>query len=492
MPQTAGSLKSKIIYQLAVSFLYSAAPLLVFPYISRVLGPEGVGRINFIDYAAQFFILIATFGIPLYGVREVARVRNDRTKLQRLTSELLTIHVLMTVVSLLLFGILMLLQPNDFRERGLVWLAILNVAGSALALEWLVHGLEDFAFLARRSFLVKLGTLAAVFIFVRQADDYLLYYAILVGGNLIILAADLFYAQRRSIHPAFSRDLKKHLRPLALFFITAVTLSIYTFFDTVILGLISGSLAVGFYTTALKIIRLSHNFINDLGGVMLPRVAFLVESGDHEGISRIMNKSLAYVLTITIPLGIVLFAAAPEIIFALGGDAFRESVSVLRLLSPMPLVIGLTNIFFIQILLPFRKDRQLVAGVVTGSIVSIGANLLLCPLYAHLGAAMACLAAEVVVACLLGYHAAREVKLYMDARQLGGIVITSILLIPLLFLSRQLFPGPLAALGCFGLLGLAWFLLSQRFIFRNAIVHEILHFFASKWKDRIKPASPVS
>ena len=492
MPQTAGSLKPKIVYQLAVSFLYSAAPLLVFPYISRVLGPEGIGKINFIDYAAQFFILIATFGIPLYGVREVSRLRHDTGRLQKLTSELVTIHVLMTGTAIILFGLLLALNPGDFRERGLVWLAVINIAASAVAMEWLIHGLEDFAFLARRSFIIKVASLISVFVLVREADDHLIYYAILVGGNLLILAADLYYAHQKGIRLRAARHIKKHIKPLSLFFVTAVTLSIYTFFDTVILGLISGSLAVGFYTTALKVIRLSHNFINDLGGVMLPRVAYLVEAGDHGGIARIMNKSLAYVLTITIPLWIILFAAAPEIIFALGGDAFQESVIVLRMLSVLPLVIGLTNIFFIQILLPFRKDRQLVTGVVLGSVVSIVANIVLCPLFAQRGAAMACIAAELVVACLLGYHAAREVKLQVNRRQLAGIFLSALLLLPLLYLCRLFISNQLVVLLCFGLSGGILFILLQRFVFRNAIVHEIIQFFTTKLRSRIKPATPVS
>lgn len=478
------SLKPKLFYQLAVSFLYSAAPIIIFPYISRVLGPANIGKINFIDYASQFFILMASFGVPYYGVREIARVRTQKEQLSRVTSELLIIHLLTTALSILLFGLLVIFRHDDFTEKQLILLACINIAGSAFGLEWMIHGLEDFSFLARRSFIIKILTLAAIFIFVRQSADYISYYFILIMSNILVLVIDAGYVFKQGIFLTRGKSFKKHIRPLAIFFLTSVTLSIYTFFDTVILGFIAGSLAVGFYTTSLKIIRIAHNLISDLGGVVLPRISYLRETGNHKEIGRIMNKSLQYVLTITIPLGVFLFLAAKEIIMVLGGAQFDSSVPVLQILAVLPLVIGLTNIFFIQILLPFEREKTMLAGVILGSMVSIIFNLILCPLYAEKGAAMSCVAAETVVALFLGAGALKEVRLSLSIRLIGGILLSSIIFVPVVLILRNVSSNYLVVLLLEGTACFILYALMQLFLFNNQMVKEVLHFIAGILRKR--------
>jgi O-antigen/teichoic acid export membrane protein len=483
-----GSLKPKLLYQLAVSFLYSAAPIIIFPYVSRVLGPEQIGKINFIDYTAQFFILFASFGLNFYGVREIARIRDDRESLARVGSELVLIHILTTIASLVIFGFLSFFRPEEFTEQALVVLAVVNIATSAFGLEWMIHGLEDFSFLAKRSFIIKILSLAAVFIFVRETSDYVWYYAILIMSNIVLLIVDLQYVRSLKLTLPPKAQLVRHFRPLSVFFLTTVSLSIYTFFDTVILGFIAGSLAVGLYTTALKIIRLAHNLISDLGGVLLPRVSYLVETGNHEEVRRIINKSFHYVLTITIPLGFFLFLAAEEIMLVLGGEGFAGSVPVLQILSLLPLLIGLTNIFFIQVLLPFGREKTMLTGVLAGSVVSLAANLILCPMFGERGAAMSCIAAELSVAIFLGIAASKEVRLSITGKQLAGIFLSSLLFLPLVmgirFFTGSLFLTVLLS----GLLCLLVFTLMQVYIFRNTIVIEIIQFFTGKWKGLGKNA----
>ena len=225
------SLKSKLLYQLSLSFFYCLIPIIVFPYISRVLGPGNVGKINFIDYIAQFFILFASFGIPLYGAREVAKARNKKEDLSRITSELVVIHLIFTSISLLIFGMLIIFKQKQFSDNGLVVLSAINLLSSCVSLEWFITGLEDFKFLAKRSFLIKILSVAFIFIFIRRSSDYILYYTILTGSNVLLLAIDAVYVLRKG-NPFINGhlEIRKHLRSLSVFFLTTITLSIYTFF----------------------------------------------------------------------------------------------------------------------------------------------------------------------------------------------------------------------------------------------------------------------
>ena len=185
------NLKSKFLLQIVVSLLHAAAPLITFPYIARVLGPENIGKINFIDYTSQLLILFASFGIPYYGVREISKIRDDVEKKRKLFSELLIIHLTVTVLSVILFLVIINFSPGQFHQRYLIILAAVNIFINAFSLEWFVHGHEDFAFLSKRSLLSKVIMVAAVFLIVREPNDYTVYYLILVTSGLILIVSDV-------------------------------------------------------------------------------------------------------------------------------------------------------------------------------------------------------------------------------------------------------------------------------------------------------------
>ncbi len=474
------SLKPKFLYQLSTSFLYAIAPLLVFPYISRVLGPENIGKINFVDFTAQFLLLFASFGIPLYGVREAAKLRNNKAGLNKLITELFCIHIVATIISLGVFAFLIFINKNIYNETLIIVLAGINLLISAFSFEWFIHGLEDFAFLSKRSFAIKIASVIIIFLIIKTSQDYVQYYFILIAGNALILLADVFYILRRKI--IFTKDInpRRHLKSLLLFFLTSTAISIYTFFDTIMLGIISGSLAVGFYTTALKVVKLSQTFVNELGGVLMPRMAYLIETKDHFEINRIINKSLQYVLTISIPMSILFFLSAPEIITVLASRQFNPSVVVLRVLSVLPFIIGISNVFGIQILLPFGREKRFLIAVVVGGILSVGLNYILCPLYAQNGAAISCVVAETIVTLLVFIFAFKLVNFIIPGKLIVGIIFSSLLFIPIVYLCRFSSDNSLVVLltSCF--LCFVVYVLIQVFIFQNSLMKDVINFFSSK------------
>jgi O-antigen/teichoic acid export membrane protein len=455
-----GNLKTKFLYQLIASFLHALIPLLTFPYIARVLGPDKLGIVNFIDYTSQIFITIASFGIPLYAVREVAKNRDNPKLLQKTVSELLTIHIIVTIVSIVAFLITLQLSNRIENEYDLVLLASLNILFNAFAFDWFIHGLEDFKTLSLRSLLVKVTVTILLFSFIQKEQDYLRYYIILVGGSLMLILYDLFYVKSKSLSISTSINIKKHFKPLFIFFLTSASISIYTLLDTFFLGVLTTSLAVGLYTTVLKIIRLSQNLINDIGGVLLPRISYLIEIKETNEISRIINKSTLYVFTVAIPLGMLFFLLAPEIILVLAGSKYEQAITTLQILSVLPLVIGLSNIFGIQVLIPYRQEKQLLKAVITGSIVSIILCLIFCPLYKEDGAAIATVIAEVIVTIVLGVFANNNIQFRFPIKSLFTICITALCFIPVIFVIRLLSANNLTVL----IISLACCLVSYFFI----------------------------
>ncbi|MBD0333519.1 MAG: oligosaccharide flippase family protein, partial [Chitinophagaceae bacterium] len=194
------SLKPNFLYHLLTSFLYSVTPVIIFPYISRLLGPENIGKINLIDYTAQFISLFAWFGIPLYGVREVGRLRNNPSELKKVISELLFIHIIISLIGLIVFIILIILNKNVYSDKNLVILSAVNILITAFTLEWVVQGLEDFAFVGKRFLISKLLSITIIFLLVKQRNDYVLYYFILICTNMVVVVLDIVYVLRNKIN----------------------------------------------------------------------------------------------------------------------------------------------------------------------------------------------------------------------------------------------------------------------------------------------------
>lgn len=470
------SLKLSFFFQLFTSFFYAVTPLITFPYVSRVLGPEKIGTVNFIDYTAQIFILFASFGIPLYGVREVAKSYADKEKLQKVVAELFSIHILSTVFSLVIFFITVLSFEEFNDNKELILLTAFSVVLNAFSFDWFVQGVENFKFLSLRTLIVRFISVVAVFLLIREASDFVYYYSILVGGSLMIMIADIFLLKKHRVSLNFTFSFQKHIRPLLLFFLTTASVSVYTFLDTFLLGVISGSLAVGFYTTSLKIVKLSQNLINDLGGVILPRVSFLIESKNNAEVEKIIFKSLYYVFTVSVPLCFFFFLMAPEIINILAGSQFLPSILTLRLLSLLPLIIGLSNVFGIQILIPYKREKEMLLSVLAGSIFSVLLCILLCPVFEQNGAAIACLTSEIAVTILTGYYARQLLHLSFPLKKLLTIITSTLLFIPIIFISRNLFVSDIVILvTCLALCSLIYISL-QYYLFTNTIVRESVSF----------------
>lgn len=474
-----GSLKIKFLYQLTASVLHALLPLFTFPYITRVLGPQHLGAINFVDYTAQIFITLANFGIPLYAVREIAKVRDSPTQLQNTISELITIQLFTTFIALASFLLTMRFSPSEDVGQFLVILASLNIFFNAFSLTWFIHGLEDFKTLSIRSLTIKILVTISVFILIKQPADFNKYYSILVSGSFMLIAYDLYYLKKKKLSFAFKKSVKNHIHPLFIFFLTTASFSLYTLFDTFILGVLTTTLAVGYYTTALKIIRLFQSFINSLSGVLLPRIAYLIEQKKDAEISQLLQKSILYVFTIAVPAGFLFFLLAPEIIQVLAGHQFMPSIATLQILSLLPLLIGLSNIFGIQVLVPHGREKQLLFSALIGSLISIFTCIILCPLLQQSGAALATVITELLVTLLMGWFASRNVKMLIPIKAIINICITAVTFIPVIIGIRYIFNQNLLILVLSLLICISIFCSAQFYIFSNSIISELVKFLRS-------------
>ena len=369
-------------------------PFLTFPYVARVLGPIGVGKVNFALSFASLFVLLGALGIPSYGMREVARARDRRVDLDRVYSELMSLGLLATVSALAAYFALVAAVPR-LREQSLL-LAVVGaqVMLSAFSLNWLYRGIEELRFITIRSLLFKAGSVVALFLFVKSPQDYLIYAVISVVASSGSGIVNVLGARRYVRFHLRCLDLRRHVKPVVLLFGLSVAVNAYTRQDSVLLGLLADDASVGYYSAAVKLTRLVLVAVTSLSPVLVPRVSNLLKTGRLLEARKLTRISLDFVYMLALPAIAGIELLAGPLVHVLSGTGFYPAITAMRIVAPVLLLIGLSNVIGSQILFPLGHERKLVFPPVVAAAVSLVANLLLVPKLAHTGAAIAAVAAE--------------------------------------------------------------------------------------------------
>ena len=469
-------LKDKFVFQLITGASQVLVPLLVYPYVTRVLGPQQLGIVNYIDFLSQMFIIFAAFGIPFYAIREVATVRNNPEARSVLIQELLSLHFLFTLAALLFF---VLFTYNRWQDHGMLYLlAAGNIFISIFTLDWYMQGMELFGYSAIRYLVVRLLLIAGFFLLVHSSQDVTAYLAIYSFGYL---AMAFVHARKMWLDNIWIRkplQLKRHMRPLWHFFLTSSAISLYIYFDTVLLERITGSpVLVGYYTTAVKLVKVFLVALLALGTVLLPRLSYLVNEGKLEEATRHLQTNLDFIWVVGLPVSAGIFLLAPEAMFLIAGNEFAQAAPLLQIMALIPLVIALSNLFCFQTLVPFKMERRFLLVVATGSVLSILLNMLLIPYWGAAGSAWANLITETYIAGLSAYFAGRLIRFQIPQRMYLSTLFCCLLFWPLIEGFRMLVSSPLllfmiAVSSC---MLLYYFL--QRFVFRNPVLLLIEDYF---------------
>jgi len=426
-----------------LAFTQLLFPLITYPYAARVLGPSGIGKVSYIEFTTGLIITLFSIGIPYYGVREIAKLKNDKQKRARLTSELILIHLIFSILSLLAFIALIALNQNYQQEKQLMFYGSLFILLQVFTIEWYLQGTEAFEFIAWRSIFIRLLAVISIFLFVRTGSDYVIYYVIILGTQLLVAIISISKALRENSLSFRAVDLKTHMKPLFYFFLTSSFVSIYVFFDTVILGWLTNKEHVGYYTFALRIVKLPLLLLLTLNTVLYPRISSLHHDANTEKILSLSRFTSKFFVTITIPLCFCFYLLAPEIIALLGGKDFDPSVKVIQWLSPLPLLLCFSNFFVWQILAPAHKEKLIMRAVLFGSVMSLLFNFLLIPPLKEQGAAIAVLVTEGIVFLISLYFSFEQAKKYFSLNNLIVSIAISLLTIPIIFFARTYFVSPL-------------------------------------------------
>lgn len=406
-------------FNFIMNFLLTASailfPLITFPYVSRVLQAAGNGKVAFATAVLTYFTMFASLGIPTYGIRVCAQVRDDKEKLSRTVQELLIINTAMMVIVYAVFVVLVFQIPEFSQEKELLFINSITMVLNVFGVSWLYSALEQYAYITICSLAFKVISIFMMFAWVKNPEDYIIYGAITVfasGGSYVLNFINLH--KYVTLKKSGTYNFKRHLRPIGIFFAMSAATSVYTNLDVVMIRFIKDNAEVGYYNAAIKVKNILVSLITSLGTVLLPRLSFYVEQKEKEAFYKTVTKAFNFVLILASSVMLYFMIFAEETITVLSGQGYEPAIIPMILLMPTVLLIGLSNITGIQILTPLGREKEVLISIVWGAVVDFVLNLILIRQYGAAGAAFATLVAELVVLVVQGVYLRDTLKEVMS------------------------------------------------------------------------------
>lgn len=384
-------------------------PLITFPYVSRVLSVEGIGKYNFSYSVTYYFLLIAGLGISTYAIREGAKYRDNKKKLQQFANEMLTINAWSTLLAYLLLFTCLLIFVKLHSYLACILIYSLQIGFTFIGVEWLFTIYEDFLYITIRSILFQIISLILLFVFVRNSNDYLKYAAITVfssvGSNYLN-----FIRARKLLHIrlVWKFNWRIHIIPILILFASNIANFIYVNSDITILGLMKSNYIVGIYTISSRIYTIVKTVIAAGLSVTVPRLALLYGKRRMREYQLTLSNLVNSLLLLTLPAMTGLIMLSREVILIISGPHFIRSTTSLRILTLAYLFSVMEWTLNDCVLIPSKQEKKVLISMTLSAVLNIILNVTLIPYLDENAAAISTLLAELCM-FVMNYYFSKEV-----------------------------------------------------------------------------------
>ncbi|WP_186292771.1 flippase [Mucilaginibacter corticis] len=451
-------------------------PLITFPYVTRTLSSDGLGSYFFYDAFTQYLILFSAVGIPFYGIREISKLKIDEPSRSKLVVELLTIQVSLALLfSIILVGAYLLI-PGLNGDFKMIKISCLNLIGSSFLMEWFYQGIEKFTYITVRSLIIRSLCVLGIICLVKHAGDNDIYYLLLTLAVIANALLNFIYYLKNYHHPYTGQlELKRHVKSLLILFSINVSVSVYAVIDTIILKFLTSNVDVSYYNVPFKLVKIYWTLMNAVGLVLIPRIAAYFSKNDMQSVRSALEKSLNVVLLLGLPFSFFCIMFAGDIINVVAGPKYVLAVPALRLLSFIPFIIAVCNVFGAQFLLPAGKEKKILHATLVGLAISLALNFLLIPHFRFMGTAIASVTAETAVCVYIVAAAVKEINIILDYRLIVQIIISAVATAIIRYGFLPAWNG-IPILFVAGITYCLSFLALQLFWFKNAFIYSLVNF----------------
>lgn len=434
------SIKKNYIFNLSYQILLLITPLITTPYVSRILGADGIGTVSYAESIVSYFVLFATMGITTYGQREISYVQQSVEKRSAVFWNTKILEFVTSGIMLIVYLIFALFQKN-----ALIYIILsCNIIAVFFDISWFFQGLEEFGKIVLRNVIFKFINIAYIFTVVRTKDDLILYvvgltvFSVLSNISLwVYLPKYIIKVDRTDLHPF------KDFKVVIGLFVPTIAIQVYTVLDKTMIGIITqDSFENGYYEQAIKISRMVLTVVTALGTVMIPRIGYYFKEDNKEKIRDLMYRGYQFVWFLGIPLCFGLVMASSNFVPWFFGDGYDKVADLLKVLAFLILAIGINNVTGMQYLIPTGREKLFTTTVLIGAGVNFCLNAILIAFFQSEGAAIASVIAESTIAVVQIIMVRKELSPWEIIRRSRNYCIAGAVMVAVLFiLNRFLISG---------------------------------------------------
>ncbi len=402
-------------------------PLITFPYVSRVLGANGLGIYNFSNSIISYFILLSGLGISTYAIREGAKYREDKKNISFFASQIFSINIFSMIFSYILLVISLVIFPKLHLYSACILIFSLQIFFTTLGTEWIYTIFEDFTYITIRSIFFNILSLILLFLFVKNKNDYLIYAAITVlasaGSNILNFIHVKVFCNIKFI---FNCEFFKHIKPIIIIFASNLAILIFVNSDITILGIMKNTYTVGIYTVAVKIYSVLKTVLSAALIVTVPRLAALYGQKKESQYIKTASEIFNFLIFSTFPTMIGLFMISKDIIIFISGKEFLAANVALKLLS-VALIFSISGWFYSEcVLIPAKLEKIVLISTIISAVINIILNVTLIPFYSENAAAFSTVIAEAINMIIMISYGKKIVQINGFKKNIITVIIGSI------------------------------------------------------------------
>lgn len=429
------SLVKNSIYNVIYRVLNIVFPFITSIYVARVLLADSIGKVAAAQNMVSYFTILAAMGIPTYGIKVIAQYKIESKDLSKAFSELFIINFLLTVISSLFYFIIIGIVPFFEEKREVYYITGMTLVLNIINVDWFYQGIQEYAYITIRSFIVKCISLLSMFLLVKSKDDYLIYAWISAGALVGNYLFNIIKLRKYVSVSVTGLKFKFHLQHIVTLFVASLAAEVYVLADTTMLDVMCGSEVVGYYTMSMRIMRIMRGLVVAVSAVFLPQLSSYYHNNKKDEFIGLANKGIHILLCLSVPVAAGIALVADDAILVLFGEGFGNSIYTTVVLSVSVISVALSNYIGLQIFVILGKEKITTISTIVGAVVNIVLNYFLILNLQHFGAAIASAITEVCVTAIQIIMSRKYIKLRFEYKKVAISVGTMAIMV---FIVHQL------------------------------------------------------
>lgn len=481
------SIKKNFVFNMLLTVGNVFAPLLTFPYVSRILNPEGLGMTNYANSVVSYLVFLACFGVNTYGLKEGAKYRNSPEKMSKFCQEMICINLVTTSVAILL---LVVIGCIPIHKSYILLLVIygFQIISSTFSMNWYMAAIEEFEYVTIRSLIIQIFCMLLTFMLVKDVSDYYMYAFISTLSSFFTMIINITFVRKKMGKMKRSKlEIKRHIKPMAQIFGGSLSNILYSNSDLTMLGIIVGDYHVGVYAVSVKIVRVMITFVSSLSTVILPRNSFYKNNNMINEYYSLLKRGLDFLLMIALPSAAGISILSNEMVLLFAGNQYLDAEINLRILALNILTSSFSAYILHQIVLTNNMERVFFSSTLIACIVNITLNAFFIPICYENAAAMSTVLSEALAGLFCIYFTRKHIDYkYLLSDIKDYIIATTVMSCLLVFIKTVFIEQCSAVISIIIIipLGIMFYCIILR-ILNNYLFFSLIKQIKQLWRSKI-------